>query len=307
MNFVEKTDSGSASDGLSESRPCEATEQTMSYNTVLAVLRGEADAKRVLARSIAITRRFDGHLIGLHAEPAVKISYAAPMEIPDAVAMDVDTEGVSERLEQMHRMFTQSCEAEGISYEWRPIRSMSGDSALSALSSARCADLVVVQQESPGKENDYDDLEALVFESGRPVLFVPYVAAEAKPIRQAVIAWTDTRVAARAVFDALSLLKTAEAVEILTVDADDNTEQSSQTAGAAIATALTRHGVSVSVNSEVSSGIPVAAVIENRVSDTQADLLVMGAFSHSRLREFLFGGVTDTVLKSMPCLTLMSR
>lgn len=279
----------------------------MSYNTVLAVLRGEDDAGRVLERSIALARRFDSHLIGLHAEASVKISYAAPMEIPDATAMDVDADVVGERLDTMRQLFVQRCEAEGISFEWRPIKSTSGDSALSALSSARCADIVVVQQEGPGKQSDYDDLEALVFESGRPVLFVPYIAAEAKPIRQAVIAWNDTRVAARAVFDALPLLKTAEAVEILTVDADDNTEQSPQTAGAAIATALTRHGVNVTINSEVSSGIPVAAVIENRVSDLQADLLVMGAFSHSRLREFLFGGVTDTVLKSMPCLTLMSR
>ncbi len=279
----------------------------MSYNTVLAVLRGEDDAARVLDRSIALAKRYESHLIGLHAEPTVKVSFAAPMEIPDATAMDVDPGEVSERLGQMHKLFVDRCEAEGISYEWRPIRSLSGDSALSAVSSARCADLVVVQQESPGNKDDYDDLEALVFESGRPVLFVPYVATDVKPIRQAVIAWNDTRVAARAVFDALPLLKTADAVEILTVDADDNTEQSPQTAGAEIATALTRHGVTVTINSEVSAGIPVASVIENRVSDTQADLLVMGAFSHSRLREFLFGGVTDTVLKSMPCLTLMSR
>ena len=279
----------------------------MSYNTVLAVLRGEDDAGRVLERSIALAKRFDSHLIGLHTEASVKIFYAAPIEIPDATAMDVDADAVGERLDTIRHLFVQKCEAEGVSFEWRPIKSASGDSALSALSSARCADIVIVQQEGPGKQSDYDDLEALVFESGRPVLFVPYIAVEAKPIRQAVIAWNDTRVAARAVFDALPLLKTAESVEILTIDADDNTEQSPQTAGAAIATALTRHGVNVTINSEVSSGIPVAAVIENRVSDLQANLLVMGAFSHSRLREFLFGGVTDTVLKSMPCLTLMSR
>jgi nucleotide-binding universal stress UspA family protein len=279
----------------------------MSYNTILAVLRGEDDLERVLQRAVSVAGSFDSHLIGLHAEASVRISYAAPMEIPDTTVFDVDQAEVKERLKQLGEVFVRRCEAEGISYEWRPIKSMSGDSALSALSSARCADLVVVQQESPGHENDYDDLEALVFESGRPVLFVPYIAAEAKPIKQVVIAWNDTREAARAVFDAMPLLKAAEAVELLTVDSSDNAEQSPQTAGAAIATALTRHGVRVTLNSEVSSGIPVAAVIENRVSDTQADLLVMGAFSHSRLREFLFGGVTDTVLKSMPCLTLMSR
>ena len=279
----------------------------MSYNTILAVLRGEADMDRVLTQAIALASSHDSHLIGLHAEPLVKISYTAPMEIPDTTVFEADQESVKDRLEEFQQDFVKRCEAEGLSYEWRPIRSMSGDSAVSALSSARCADLVILQQESPGKDADYDDLEALVFESGRPVLFVPYVAIEAKPIKQAVVAWNDTRVAARAVFDALPLLKSAEAVEVLTVDADDNAEQSASTAGAEIATALTRHGVNVTINAEISSGIPVAAVIENRVSDTQADLLVMGAFSQSRLREWLFGGVTNTVLKSMPCLTLMAR
>ncbi len=279
----------------------------MSYKTILAVLRSEEDIERVLAHSVSIASNHQAHLIGLHAEPSVKISFAAPMEIPDTTVVDVEDEDIRERFTQMQKIFVSRCEAEGISYEWRPIKSMSGDSALSALSSARCSDLVVLQQERPGQESDYDDLEALVFESGRPVLFVPYVATEAKPIRQAVVAWNDTRVAARAVFDSLPLLRSAQAVEILTVDAEDNIEQSAQTAGTEIASALTRQGVNVTVNSEVSSGIPVAAVIENRVSDTQADLLVMGAFSHSRLRELLFGGVTDTVLKSMPCLTLMSR
>lgn len=279
----------------------------MSYETILAVLRSDEDLERVLAQSIALASAFDAHLIGLHAEPAVKISFAAPMEIPDTSVVEINDEQIRERFEGMHGAFVERCEAEGISYEWRPIRSLSGDSALSALSSARCADLVVLQQEGPDSKSDYDDLEALVYESGRPILFVPYVAKEPKPIRQAIVAWNDTRVSARAVFDALPFLKAAEAVEVLTVDAEDTPEQSAQTAGMEIASTLSRHGVSVTVNSEVSSGIPVAAVIENRVSDTQADLLVMGAFSRSRLRELLFGGVTDTLLKSMPCPTLMSR
>lgn len=279
----------------------------MSYNTILAVLRGENDLDRVVKCAVSLAGRHESHLIGLHAEPTVNISYAAPMEIPDTTVLEAGQAQIHERFAKIRDGFVNRCKAEGISYDWRPIKSMSGDSAISAVSSARCSDLIVIQQESPGHEDDYDDLETLVFDSGRPVLFVPYIATEAKPIRNALVAWNDTRESARAAFDALPLLKTAETVEILTVDARNTADQSALTAGAEIATALTRHGVKVTLNSQTSSGIPVAAVIENRVSDMQADLLVMGAFSHSRLREFLFGGVTDTVLKSMPCLTLMSR
>ncbi|MCR9134833.1 MAG: universal stress protein [Alphaproteobacteria bacterium] len=279
----------------------------MTYQTILAVLRGENDMDRVVKRAVSLAARHESHLIGLHAEPSVNISFAAPLEIPDTTVFDMEQAKTIDRVTSIREGFVSRCEAEGISYEWRPIKSMSGDSAVSAVSSARCSDLIVAQQEGPGNDDDYDDLEALVFDSGRPVMFVPYIAKEAKPIKRALIAWNDTRESARAAFDAMPLLMAAENVEILTVDAQNNAEQSAPTAGAEIATALTRHGVNVTLNSQSSAGIPVAAVIENRVSDMQADLLVMGAFSHSRLREFLFGGVTDTVLKSMPCLTLMSR
>ena len=112
---------------------------------------------------------------------------------------------------------------------------------------------------------------------------------------------------ARAVFDALPLLTAAESVEVLTVDPVENAEQSKAIAGAEIAAALTRHGAKVSANTEISDGLPAAAIIQNRLADTGADLLVMGAYSRSRLREYLFGGVTRTMLQSMPNLTLMSR
>ena len=78
-------------------------------------------------------------------------------------------------------------------------------------------------------------------------------------------------------------------------------------AGADIAAALARHGARVTVTSERSGGIDVTSVIENHVAETGADLLVMGAYGHSRLREFLFGGVTRTVLQSMPVATFMAR
>ena len=279
----------------------------MAYSTILAVLRSEHDAQRVLKQATALASRFESHLIGLHSEPTVSLTYASPLDVPDPNVYEANETVTRERMSTIHTYFEEECEKQGLSSEWRPIHSASGDSATSAISSARCADLVIVQQESPGHEENYDDLESLVFSGGRPVLFVPYIQADAKPIRQVLIAWNDTREAARAVFDAIPFLKSADAVEIMTVDADNNDQQSATVAGAEIAATLARHGINVTINNQPSAGIPVSAVIENRCSDIQADLLVMGAFSHSRLREFLFGGVTDTVLKSMPCLTLMSK
>ena len=279
----------------------------MAYKTILVVLRDPEDCQQVLDTALHLTEQFGSHLIGLHAEPVIRSSFAAPIEIPDASLFELDRAEIEARMEAVAKDFREKCERAGVSWEWRPMRSLSGENAQSALSSAHCADIVVVRQHEEEKEEDAVDLEALILESGRPVLFVPYVGRRSLAVDKAIVAWNGTREAARAVFDALPLLQAASAVEVLTVDPDDNPEQSKAMAGAEIAAALTRHGVLVSVKTEVTNGLPAAAVIQNRLADTGSDLLVMGGYSKSRLREYLFGGVTRTMLKSMPNMTLMSR
>jgi len=279
----------------------------MSYKTMLAVLRSLKDCDPVLDTAIAFASQFESHLIGLHTEPSMQVAFTAPMEIPDPIAYQQDAEAAEARSAEIEEHFRHRCETEGISFEWRSLRSPSGDNAVSAVSSARRADLVIAQQRDPENTSDYADLEALVFESGRPVMFVPYVGTKTRQAKTVLIAWNGTREATRAVFDSLPMLEAAEKVEIFTVDPKDTLEQSAAVAGAEIAATLSRHGVNVTINSQLSGGVPAASIIENRMSDIQADMLVMGAYSHSRLREFLFGGVTHTLLDSMPNLTIMSR
>lgn len=279
----------------------------MAYKTILVVLRDPDDCNHVLDTALHLTEQYDSHLIGLHAEPALRATFAAPIEIPDTSIFEVDQADIDARMEAIAVAFREKCERAGVSWEWRPMRSLTGESAVSALSSARCADIVVVRQQEEEKEEDFIDVEALVLEGGRPVLFVPYVGRPSLAIDKALVAWNGTRESARAVFDALPLLQAASSVEVLTVDADDNPEQSKAMAGAEIASALTRHGVLVTIKSEISDNLPPAAIIQNRLADTGSDLLVMGGYSKSRLREYLFGGVTRTMLKSMPNMTLMSR
>jgi nucleotide-binding universal stress UspA family protein len=264
-------------------------ETNMSYKTILVILHDLEDCNRVLDTALHLTQTHDSHLIGLHAEPAVRVTFAAPIEIPDASVFEVDEAESKERLEAIGAAFKDKCAREGVSWEWRPLRSISGDEALSALSSARCADMVVVSQREEEREEDFIDLESLVLESGRPVLFVPYVGRRSLAVEQVLVAWNGTREAARAVFD------------------EQNPGQSSLMAGAEIAATLARHGVKVTTKSEISDNLPAAAVIQNRLADNGSDLLVMGGYSKSRLREYLFGGVTRTMLKSMPNMTLMSR
>jgi nucleotide-binding universal stress UspA family protein len=248
-----------------------------------------------------------GHIVGVHAEPS-PAAYVPAVGAEGVPYDDAIIEENRKRMKALEAEFSEKCEAQGVSFEWRGMETFMGDSAISSITSALAADLAVAQQIDPDREDDpAADLEALVFESGRPVLFVPYTWKPPLKMDTVIVAWNGKRESARAVFDALPMLKQAKSVEILCVDPEDTEEHSALMAASEIALALDRHGIKADVANQIAAGIPVSAVIENRISDVGADVLVMGAYSKSRIRERLFGGVTYTMLKSMTALTLMSR
>ncbi len=275
--------------------------------TILAVLRGPEDAKRVLERAIPLAQKFSSHMIGFHCE-ALPGAYTTPVGFPSTDIYVADMEAAEVRSGEIKDIFEKAVSAAGISSEWRATETFSGDAGLSALSSAFASDIVIAGQVDPDiARAEVADLETLLFDSGRPVIFVPYASQKPKPISRVLVGWDGSREAARATFDALPLILAADETEIFTVDPRENENQDAPVVGAEIAAALARHGAKVSVETQPSGGIGAGATIENRVADTQADLLVIGAFSHSRLRERLFGGVTRTLLTSMTVMTLMSR
>jgi nucleotide-binding universal stress UspA family protein len=151
------------------------------------------------------------------------------------------------------------------------------------------------------------NVETLLFESGRPVLFVPYAVSVNSEFRKVLVAWNGTQQAARATFDALPFIVAAQETEILSLDRRDTGHEDGAMAGVDIAAALSRHGAKVTFASETRGDLSTGEAIENHIAESGADLLVMGAYSQSWLKEFFFGGATRTLLKSMPVATLMSR
>lgn len=279
----------------------------MTYKTILAVLQGKADAGRVLDCAVPLAARFSAHLIGFHAE-ATPLPYVTPMGFPDTEFIAVSEEASEQRSAEIKEIFETRVGRGGVSHSWRAAQNVSGDSAVSALSAARASDLIVVQQADPEQDSGLSaDVETLLFESGRPVLLVPYAVSVDCTFRKVLVAWNGSQQAARATFDALPFIREAQETEVLSLDASDNAAQDAAVAGSDIAAALARHGARVTFASGFSAGIGAGEAIENRISDTQADLLVMGAYSQSRLKEFFFGGATRTLLQSMPVATLMSR
>lgn len=279
----------------------------MAYKTILTVLSNAKNAANVLACGIDVARAHGAHLIGLHVEQVAIAPLAAPMAIPDPVSIQAMQDAAHQQSAELKAIFEESCRREGISGEWRNVVSMSGYGSDNTANTLRSADLIITAQSDPSYASDDSEVEQMLFESGRPVLLVPYIFKDAKPINRVLIGWNGTREAARAVFDALPFLVKAKSVEVFTVDPGSRDDRNADLTGADIGATLARHGINVTVSSAASEGLSPATVLENRLSDEGIDLLVIGAYSKSRLRELLFGGVTRTLLESMTALTLMSR
>ena len=280
----------------------------MTYKTILSVMETPDQAGGFLDYAIQIVRSFDAHLIGLHAETVSATPIVAPMEIPDPVSIQALQDLAEKRSQELGEIFSQRASREGISHEWRKISTSVGFAGSAVVDSARTADLIIAPQASPDAPGDARaDFESFLFESGRPVLLVPHVAKAAHSFDRILIAWNGSREAARATFDAMPFLLRAKEVEIFSVNPRENEEQSDGLSSSEIASTLARHGINVTAVNAHADRAKAATLIENRMSDSSVDLLVMGAYTHSRLWELLFGGVTRTLLESMTAVTLMSR
>ena len=146
-------------------------------------------------------------------------------------------------------------------------------------------------------------LEAALFESGRPVLVMPYI--QTAGLNLDLVGWDGSRSAARAIGDAMAFLRKAKRCEIVIVSGEP--AKSDELPGADIAHHLARHDVKVEVNRIASREIDVASTILSHAADASADLLVMGGYGHSRMREFILGGVTRGIVASMTVPTLLSH
>jgi nucleotide-binding universal stress UspA family protein len=171
---------------------------------------------------------------------------------------------------------------------------------------ARRFDLSIVAQPDPGAPGPGDRVaEAALFESGRPVLIVPYIQRNGLKLDRLMVCWDGSRSAARAVGDAMPFIVRAKATEVVIVA--NEAAKSDEMPGADIAHHLARHGARVEVKRIVSTETGVASTILSHAADTFADFLVMGGYGHSRLREFVLGGATRGILAAMTLPTLMAH
>lgn len=280
----------------------------MSWKTVLVQLSSSRRADVLLSVASRIAERSNAHLIGLNVAPSLMLLPTPPMPL-GAEALDAIQTVDEEELAKLKATFDDATRGRAFVAEWRGLGPISYDLASVVLEHGRAADLIVASQADPDWEMSamFDFPDRLALESGRPVLIVPYAGTYGEIGRRVMIAWSGKREGARAVFDALPLLKGAEAVTLLCVTGPGTDAEPGQLPGVEIAAALARHGVKVTIQKSNGEEIGAGDEILARLADSGADLLVMGAYGHTRLRQMVFGGVTRHILQHMTVPTLMSH
>jgi nucleotide-binding universal stress UspA family protein len=276
----------------------------------------EADAP-VFATALAVARRFGSHLAFLHVRPDVRQEFAAL-----AAAEVGAVGGIGDTMERMEREASQQehnaerawhdfCEREhitlrsvppfeGVSAEW--ISEVGADYAWIA-ECGRAADLVVAGRARAGGGIAMEVLEAALMDTGRPVLIAP-PASPASVGRSITIAWKDTREAGGAVTAALPFIDQAERVVILTVDEGEGEEDRSPER---LRRALRWRNPNVLMHRLVLEQRSPVETLLQAAARAESDLLVMGGYGHTRLREAVFGGFTRHVLERATLPVLMSH
>ncbi|MCZ8150357.1 MAG: universal stress protein [Roseomonas sp.] len=278
----------------------------MTIRDILVHLDAAPAAVARLDLAAALARRHGARLTGLAVIDIVLPPIAAPDgggaalgPLLDAMRRDalVEAEGIRTHFEEtLSRL--------GVAGEWRVAEGLTAELVARH---GRTADLVVLGQPDPesGASNATAVFEGALFSSGRPVLVVPYAGRFTQVGRRALIAWNGRREAARAVHDALPLLAGAEHAVVLAVGPEPT--EAEDDPSAEILRHLARHDLSVSAARETATDLDIADILLNRAAESGADLLVMGAYGHSRLREFILGGATRSILRQMTLPVLMAH
>lgn len=262
-------------------------------------------AAGTLSKAVAVARFLDAYLNCVVAEPRLPVPvsyhpYSAELE----KALNARQREAHEIATGQVAAFAEAVKLAGVAGDAQIVKAPDGgDVSEPIVDHARLRDLTIVPFLEEDGEGSSELVQALVFESGRPVLVLPAGDEGDFKLDRVVVAWDGGRPAARAVGDALPLLQRAGAVRVVTVSKDKQVPESAS--GAALAAHLARNGVNVTFE-EIGKGTQsIGAAIEEAAAD--ADLVVMGAFGHSRLRDFFLGGATRHMLAKLALPTLFSH
>jgi nucleotide-binding universal stress UspA family protein len=279
----------------------------MGYRSFSVQVDDNDQSDRRIRLAARLARLHDAELHGVYVTPTREMTPFTSAILPDSVVENRlrDTGEAQARAEQRFRASAAAEQLTAVAWS-----APAGPALDAAVLHARRADIVVAGQALPEGEHAGfagDLLYGMLMQAGRPLLVVPHSGDFPVVGQHVLIAWKETRESARAVGDALPLLKRAEKVVVMPVSSPGDGYSGDAQSGAGIAAWLARHGITAKVRAEVADDIDVGNLLLSRATDLATDLLVMGAYSRARLAERVAGGVTRVILESMTVPVLMSH
>ncbi|MGE0417228.1 MAG: universal stress protein [Acetobacteraceae bacterium] len=281
----------------------------MALKDILVHLDTGARTNARLATAATLARRHGARLTGLFVvnvpESALFYGGAVPYATAgvDLVAQTRAEIVASSKPVEAH--FRDFLAREGLEGEYRIYE---GRTPQVVALHTRYADLTVLGQPNGAENDDGDDVVVnTLMSAGRPVLLVPYVGDYAKVGERVLVAWNASREATRAVADAMPMLQAASQVTVLAINPQHGIHGHGDVPAADIALHLARHGVKAEATHTVSGSIPDGETLLSYAADVSADMIVAGGYGHSRARELVFGGVTQTLLREMTVPILLSH
>jgi len=275
------------------------------FKDIIVNLSAGKSGKMVGDYAISVASRLEAHITGIAIAfvPNIQRAGTAYLSVEKIEALQRDNEAAAETIVEWFAAATASA---GISAEKQILRANMSDAADQFGRIARRFDLAIVGQVEPdGSPVQAMVCESTLFESGRPMIIVPYIQTAPLKLDRIMVCWDGSRPAARAIADAMPLLKRAGTIEVVSVTSERGKQDEIE--GADIGHHLARHGLKVEVTRITRGELDVEDVLLSHAADSDADFMVMGGYGHSRLREFVLGGVTRSMLRTMTVPTLMSH
>ncbi|WP_170182118.1 universal stress protein [Phreatobacter stygius] len=274
---------------------------------IVVHLDGGAEDETRLSYAEQLATGRGAHITGLYTNVMPDIAMMATPEAAAAATVFTELEQAAKAQgDATAARLLERLTRSGLPVELARCDQRLGELSLAATSAARCADLFIATCPYRGGDGtNWDGLaEAVLSDSGRGTLFVPPGLAAGQPAQRIMIAWRDTHDAARAVAEALPLMAAAARVDLVMVDADPG---ETGAPAADMARHLARHGAKVDVRAVASDGRSVAQALTDEAGRGAIDLLVMGGYGHSRLREWVLGGTTRDILTTTAIPVLMAH
>jgi nucleotide-binding universal stress UspA family protein len=274
----------------------------MAYKSILAVMtpEGEAGTTPLTPIALDLAARWKAHLSLMIMVPQIADYIASGIGAGAVVVLKDDVEGIK-NAKALSEGIERKARANGVTVSIIIAKESFEANMAHLAATGRLHDLVLVRKDEKISQLM---IETALFETGRPCLLVPPGAPDMLPLKKALIAWDGSLPSSRAVHEAMPLLLGAKTVEIVTISGEKDLQMHCK--GADLARLLTAHQLTVSAT-DLPSEYKAGSMILDHAQSREADLLVIGAYAHSRFRQMFFGGVTSTVLADARLPVLMTH